>query len=447
MLNAFQQFIEKNNLCSKNDKLLVALSGGLDSVVLLSLFHKAGYNIGIAHCNFKLRGEESDADENFVRSLASELDIELFVKSCNAAEYAEKNKLTIQEAARDLRYAWFEELSSAASFDRIAIAQHADDQIETFFINLFRGSGTFGLKGMPLKRGKIIRPLLFANRTEIEEFANRNKLEFRKDSSNASDKYLRNKIRHHLIPEVENTSPQANLSILKSLHYLQEDAIVLNQLLEEKREGLFIPKGENLVIAIDELSKYKPLDVWLYYLLKGFGFMRETTNNLALTLQNDETISSGKIFHSATHQLLIDRKHLILQKKNLEEINTEFLIQETVRELKFPIRLKLNIEEHVYNYSFEDKATMAYFDFDKLQFPLTVRKWRQGDRFIPFGMKGSKLLSDYFIDNKIDRFTKENTWLLLSGKTIIWIIGHRASEDFRVQKDCSRIMKLWVEMG
>ncbi|RLD55874.1 MAG: tRNA lysidine(34) synthetase TilS, partial [Bacteroidetes bacterium] len=154
MLNAFQQFIEKNNLCSKNDKLLVALSGGLDSVVLLSLFHKAGYNIGIAHCNFKLRGEESDADENFVRSLASELDIELFVKSCNAAEYAEKNKLTIQEAARDLRYAWFEELSSAASFDRIAVAQHADDQIETFFINLFRGSGIFGLKGMPLKRGK-----------------------------------------------------------------------------------------------------------------------------------------------------------------------------------------------------------------------------------------------------------------------------------------------------
>lgn len=445
MLNAFQQFIKKNNHCTKNDKVLVALSGGLDSIVLLNLFLKSDYKqIGIAHCNFQLRGEESDADENFIRSLASELDIELFVKSCNADAYAEKNKLTIQEAARDLRYAWFEEISSATSFDRIAIAHHADDQIETFFINLFRSSGIAGLKGMPQKRGKIIRPLLFASRTEIEEFANKNKLEFREDSSNASDKYLRNRIRHHLIPEMQSASPQANSSILKSLHYLQEDARVLNQLLEEKREGLVVPKGENFVMLIDELSKYKPLDVWLYYLLKGFGFMREITNDLALTLQNDETISSGKIFHSATHQLLIDRKHLILRKKNLEEIHTEFLIQETDRELKFPIHLKVNIEEHINNYTFEEKASMAYFDFDKLQFPLTVRRWKQGDRFIQFGMKGSKLLSDYFIDNKIDRFTKGDTWLLLSGKTIIWIVGHRASEDFRVGKDCSRIMKVWI---
>ena len=445
MQQAFQKFIEANKLCSKTDKVLVALSGGLDSIVLLMLFLQSGYdNIGIAHCNFKLRGEESDMDENFVRSLALELNLELFVKSCNAAKYAKENKLSIQEAARNLRYAWFEEVSSAASFDRIAVAQHADDQIETFFINLFRGSGTFGLKGIPLKRGKIIRPLLFAGRAEIENFAKENKLKFREDSSNVSDKYLRNKIRHHLIPEMENTSPQANLSILKSLYYLQEDAMLLNQLLQEKRENLFIPKGENLVMAIDDLNKYKPIDVWLYYLLKGFGFTRETTNGLAFTLQNDDTISSGKIFHSATHQLLIDRQHLILKKKNLEEINTEFLIQRTDRELRFPIRLKLNIEEYVNNYNFEYKASIVYFDFDKLQFPLTIRKWKQGDRFIPFGMKGSKLLSDYFIDNKIDRFTKENTWLLLSGETIIWIIGHRASDTFRIGEGCSSIMKIWV---
>ena len=444
MLDAFQQFIEKNKLCSKSDKILITLSGGLDSVVLLALFQESDYDISIAHCNFKLRGEESDADEDFVRSLASERHVEIFVKSCDAAKYAEENKLTIQEAARDLRYAWFEEVSAKKSFNKIAVAHHADDQIETLFINLFRGSGTAGLKGMPLERGKIIRPLLFASRADIEKFASENKLKFREDSSNTSDKYLRNKIRHQLIPVMEKVSPQAKKSIAKSLDFLQEDALILHQLIDKKKDKLLIEEGINTTISINDLMELQPLDVWLFYLLKDFNFLRKTTNDLAFILQNDDANSSGKIFHSETHQLLIDREYLILQKKKSEVKKTEFFIQKTDFKLILPVNLQLNIEEYVDDYSFEDNPTIAYFDADKLQFPLTIRKWKQGDRFIPFGMNGSKLLSDYFIDKKIDRFTKEHIWLLLSGNTIIWIIGHRASDTFRVEKECSRIMKIWV---
>ena len=445
MLDAFQNFIEKNNLCSKNQKILVALSGGLDSVVLVSLFLKAGYKIGIAHCNFKLRGKESDMDEDFVRLLASELDVELFVKTCDAAQYSTNNKLTIQEAARDLRYAWFEEISSKASFDRIAVGQHADDQIETFFINLFRGSGSTGLKGMPIKRGKIIRPLLFANREEIEKFASENNLKFREDASNASDKYLRNRIRHQLLPVLEKVSPQAKTSIASSLQYLQEDTLLLQQLIDEKKEALFSSKEKNSIISISELKKLKPLEVWVYYLLKAFGFSRETTNDLATVLQNEDNTSSGKIFHSENFQLLIDREHLILQQKNKKKENATYLIKETDDEIKRPIHLRLSSDKFNRNYHFQADPSIAWFDTDKLQFPLTIRKWKQGDRFVPFGMKGNKLISDYFIDNKIDRFTKENTWLLLSGDEIIWIIGHRASEKFRVGKACKRILKVWTE--
>ncbi len=425
---------------------MIALSGGLDSVVLLMLFLQSGYkNIAIAHCNFQLRGEESDADEDFVRLLAAELNIELFANSCDAAKYADENKITIQEAARDLRYAWFEEVS-AASFNKIAIAHNADDQIETFFINLFRGSGTAGLKGMPLKRGKIIRPLLFASRKEIEIFASENKLKYREDSSNASDKYLRNKIRHHLSPIIEKISPQANKSITSSLQYLQEDAMLLKQLINDKKEILFEHKGVNVIISMQALKKLNPLDVWLYYLLKDYGFSRKTTNDLTFVLQNTQISSCGKTFLSETHILLIDRNELILQQVVQETSKAEFLIQEGETEIKIPLHLQISLEENYSDFVFKSNPSTAYFNADKLQFPLTIRKWKQGDRFIPFGMKGSKLLSDYFIDNKIDRFTKDNIWLLLSGGEIIWIIGHRTSDTFRVGVGCKRVLKVSNEV-
>ncbi len=426
---------------------MIALSGGLDSVVLLMLFLQSGYkNIAIAHCNFQLRGEESDADEDFVRSLASELNIELFANSCDAAKYADDNKLTIQESARELRYSFFEEIALRESFDKIAIAHNADDQIETFFINLFRGSGTAGLKGMPLKRGKIIRPLLFASRQEIEIFASENKLKYREDSSNASDKYLRNKIRHHLSPIIEKISPQAKKSITSSLQYLQEDAMLLKQLINDKKEILFEHKGVNVIISMQALKKLNPLDVWLYYLLKDYGFSRKTTNDLTFVLQNTQISSCGKTFLSETHILLIDRNELILQQVVQETSKAEFLIQEGETEIKIPLHLQISLEENYSDFVFKSNPSTAYFNANRLKFPLTIRKWKQGDRFIPFGMKGSKLLSDYFIDNKIDRFTKDNIWLLLSGGEIIWIIGHRTSENFRVGVGCKRVLKVLNEV-
>ncbi|MCF6341488.1 MAG: tRNA lysidine(34) synthetase TilS [Bacteroidales bacterium] len=444
MLKAFQGFIAKNKLCSTRDKILLALSGGADSVVLLTLLLESGYIPGIAHCNFKLRGAESDADEDFVRSIALKLKLELFVKVCDAAQYAEEKKLSVQEAARNLRYAWFEEVSSRESFGHIAIAHHLDDQVETFFINLFRGSGVEGLKGMPLKRGKIIRPLLFATRREIEQFATINGLKFRADSSNTSDKYLRNSIRNNLLPVMKKISPQAETPIARSLQYLQEDALLFQQLLKEKRATLLTRKGENIHLPLSGVKNHRPTEAWLFYLLKDFHFSRETTDGLYRLLQNDETTHSGKVFYSATHQLLIDRKQLIIRKRNPESPPKYFSIREHDHEIKTPLHLRFSFEKNKENYPFDTNPSLAYFNVDRLAFPLKLRRWKQGDRFAPFGMKGSKLVSDYFIDKKLDRFTKENTWLLLSGEEIIWVFGPRSSERFRVGKGCSGLLKVQV---
>jgi len=284
--------------------------------------------------------------------------------------------------------------------------------------------------------------LLFASREELEAFATENKLKFREDSSNASGKYLRNRIRHQLFPQVEKVSPQAKQSMLKSIGFLQEDALLLQQLLDEKKESLLLAKGTKTTISLTQLAQLNPLDVWLFYLLKDFNFQRKTTNDLALVLQNNQANACGKIFQSETHSLLIDRDDLILQQTKAETQQIEFLIRKDQREVKIPVHLHLGIETNNDHFIFENSPSIAYFNADKLQFPLHIRKWKKGDRFVPFGMKGSKLVSDFFIDSKMDRFTKENTWLLLSADIIIWIVGYRSSGEFRVGKNCTRILKV-----
>lgn len=442
MYEAFLKFISKNQLYLKRDKVLLAVSGGIDSVVMCALFHKSGFDFGIAHCNFQLRGEESDTDEDFVRQLAKELNVSVFVKAFDTQKYATENKLSIQVAARDLRYAWFEEIAKKEAFDYIAIAQHSDDQVETFFINLFRGSGAVGLKGMPLKRGKIIRPLLFASRNEIEQYAKENGLSFREDSSNTSDKYLRNNIRNKLIPKLEEVSPGAKISISKSMHFLQEDAILLQQLLTDKRSQLFINRKESIYIPLDELKKLSPLDSWLFYLLKDFNFNRQSTNALAALLQNEEITSSGKAFYSDRFQLLVDREFIIIQEAQPESNESIYSIHKTDHKVKTPVPLEIVTEENRSDYLFDSNPAIVYFDADKLKFPLIIRKWKQGDRFIPFGMKGSKLVSDFFIDKKLDRFAKDNCWLLLSCDQIIWIIGLRSSAVYSVNKSSKKVLKI-----
>jgi len=442
MLKEFQHFIHENQLCEVSEKILVAVSGGIDSVVMLNLFHRAGYQVAIAHCNFNLRGEESDQDEQFVKELAHRYQVRIFSKTCDASVYADKHNCTIQEAARVLRYEWFDKLCEEKKFNKIAVAQHADDQVETFFINLLRGSGVKGLKGMPVKREKVIRPMLFAERNEIEKYAKKRNLAFREDSSNLSDKYLRNRLRHHVLPELEKIDQDYRQPILKSLQFLQEDNMLIQQMIDEKRMVLFEANQESVQISIEKLIAQKHWQILVYYLLKDFGFNRELTNSVCEAIQSRST---GKLFYSENHQLLLDREFLILEKKQVEKSNEIYYIQSAGEDLKTPFRLRSTIIGSPPDLKIEKEPIFAYFDLDKISFPLVIRKWQKGDRFTPFGMKGSKLVSDYLVDEKIDRFEKEKVYILESGGKIIWLIGYRVSDDFKITLRTKQVLQLKVK--
>ncbi len=441
MIEAFQQFILKKNLCNPTNKILVAVSGGVDSVVLLDLFVRSGYSVAVAHCNFKLRGEESDNDEHFVELLAKKYQLDFYTKSFDTEKFATDNKCSIQEAARSLRYKWFDELCKKQSFDRVAVGQHLDDQMETFFINLFRAAGVTGLKGMPVKRDDIIRPMLFTRRNEIEKYAKQFRLQFREDSSNYSDKYLRNQIRYKILPEIKKVKEGAEDAFIKSLENLYEDDLMLNQLIDEKHSKLFRQTENGWEINMIKLKEYQPLNTWLFYLLKDFGFSRDHTNQIAKSLNKEH---SGKIFNSPSHQLLIDRENMLIQEKH-EEVEKEYFIHANDKEIEAPIKMKINKQLFDASVRFKKDLSTAYFDIDKLTFPLKIRRWKQGDRFIPFGMTGSKLVSDYLIDNKISRFDKEKVWLLLSGQKVIWVIGRRTTDCFKIASKTKEVIDFHLE--
>ena len=437
MIEEFNHFIGENNLCNQNDKILMAVSGGLDSIVMLDLFHVSEFNIAVAHCNFKLRGEESDEDEKFVKLLAEEKNIDAFFKSFETKRFAENNKLSTQEAARILRYNFFESLCKEHGFSKIAVAHHKDDQKETFFINLFRGAGLKGLKGIPLKRDKIIRPLLFASRKEIENYAKSKNLGFRSDSSNDSDKYLRNQIRHHLLPVIEDLKPNFQKRFESSLHLLKEDNAVLTELLDEKRKKLISDEGTLQKIAIASVKDASaPM---FFYLLSKFDFNRNVTDSIFRNLNSGEI---GKVFISSTHRLLVDRDFLLIEKRTAKQNSKTYMIKKKDAEITEPLHLNFRIKPKNSTFIIEKEKSVAYFDIDKLNFPLTLRKWEQGDRFTPFGMKGKKLVSDFLIDEKVDIFAKEKVWILLSGEEIIWIVGFRSSNKFKISPATNQVFEV-----
>lgn len=429
MLQEFSEFIRQENLCQKDDRILLAVSGGMDSMVMADLFIRKGFEIQIAHCNFQLRGQEADADERLVRDFAESYKLPFFFRRFETASYAAEKGISIQMAARELRYAWFDELLKANELNYVATAHHLDDSIETFLINLLRGSGISGLTGIRSKKNNLIRPLLFANRKQIEAYQKKEKIPFREDQSNKSLKYFRNQIRHKLLPEMENIDPNYRNAVLTSLKNLYDadkvytNAIkgLLEEIVREDEEG-------KIYIPIDALLSMQPLNTILFELIRPYGFSLTDIDNILNSLDD----IPGKQFYSATHSLLSDREFLIIRANEKGDKHKTFFIHENTTNTREPIRLRIekqNIDAH---FEIPRDASIACLDLEKLDFPLEIGKWKKGDAFQPLGMRGRKKLSDFFVDEKFSRIAKEETWVLRSRGEIVWIIGHRIDERYKV---------------
>lgn len=440
MLSEFITFVKKENLVRKTDRILLAISGGLDSTVMADLFHRAGFSFDIAHANFHLRGDESHRDELFVKNLAEKYRVKVFIKHFETASFARKNKISIQVAARQLRYEWFDDLMSEHEYDRVAAAHHLDDQVETFLINLTRGTGIAGLHGIHPKQGRIIRPMLFTGRKEIEVYALKHKLDFVEDSSNFSLKYTRNRIRHKVIPQLERINPAFGEDLTRTIDYIRDAEAIFRQAVESKRKEIFTEKDGQTLIPVEAFFRLKPFGTWAYELLSPFGF----NHSNVLDIAGLEDSIPGKEVHSATHRIIKNRDTLIIAPVEKTGLEKTFLVTSddlAHGSVKFPVHLGFEILNKI-PAEFADPAITAYIDMNRLNLPLLIRKWNRGDFFYPMGMSKRKKLSDFFIDLKFSKFDKENQWLLCSGNDIVWIIGHRIDDRYKVTKDLKSVLNI-----
>lgn len=434
MITDFQEFVLKHRLLKPGDKILLALSGGIDSIVLFHLLMAAGYKVGIAHCNFGLRGKESDEDEAFVRNIAENHSVPYFIESFNTPEYARARKLSIQMAARELRYEWLEQIRDDCDYRYIAIAHNLDDNIETLLMNITRGTGIRGLAGIPVKSGSLVRPLLFAKREEITEFARSNGISFREDSSNSSDKYRRNFIRHKIIPLFSELNP----SFIESAGQLIENmnqvkTMYLNEIEKIEKEVTQVFPFETR-INIDALKNKTSAGFFLHEFLSVVGF----SSGIIGQIQKSFDAEPGKVFYSPTHRLLKDRNYLILTSRD-SGVETKYYIDEDVPELFQPLSIDFELIDRPADFKIPRDNSMACLDFHQLHFPLVLRKWQKGDYFHPIGMEGLKKLSDFFIDHKLSLVEKENTWILASGNKIVWVVGYRIDDRFKITPKTTKI--------
>jgi len=423
MLKTFQSFIYSNFSFLENSKLLVAVSGGLDSMVLVYLCQKLDLNFSLAHCNYKLREIESNYDEDFIKSYAKTNSIELFTTSFDTNSYASLTKQSIQMAARKLRYEWFELLQEQHGFDFVLTAHHADDNLETFLINLSRGTGLEGLTGIPAINGSIIRPLLEFTRTEILDFATAKNLKWREDSSNKKVLYLRNNIRHSIIPLLKNINPSFMDSFNKSQKYLIESQSVLKDYILEIEDRVIASVAEDQIsYDINKILTLNNPKAYMYLLLKPYGF---TDWNEIISLLQAQT---GKQIYSPSHRLIKNRNNLILCKINAQ-LKVNISIQNSDSLIKIP-SYGINLHMDITNFLPVKSPESVILDVKTLNFPLTVRNWNEGDYFYPIGMKGKKKLSKFFKDNKLSIVDKENTLILCSNDQVVWVLGMRADNRF-----------------
>jgi tRNA(Ile)-lysidine synthase len=434
MFSKFKNHISTNFPFLQKAKILVAVSGGLDSIVLLHLLSKLKLSIAVAHCNFQLRGAESDTDEDFLKSHSKTQSIHGFFQKFDTKQFAEDEKLSIQMAARKLRYNWFYELLENEKYDFIATAHHLDDQVETFLINFSRGTGLEGLTGIPSQNDKIIRPLLPFSREEIENYAVENAITWREDASNASDKYLRNKIRHQIVPIFKELNPSFLNSFEQTIKNLQQSQSLAEDATRIVYRKVVQDVANQKRINLTELRQLPNYQSYLYQWLSPLGFSSWTD------LYDLVNAQSGKQIFSEYFRIVKDRELLLVEPK-VEQKVEEYWISETETELKFPLNLRFT---EVDSFS-ETNSNAIFVDVDTLKFPLLLRKWQKGDYFYPFGMNGTKKLSKFFKDEKFSLIEKENQWLLCADDQIIWIIGKRMDNRFKISENTQTIIKIELQ--
>lgn len=439
MLNPFLQFVIKNKLFQPKDAILLAVSGGMDSVVMAELFHRAGFRFAIAHCNFRLRGKESDGDELFVKELAKKYSVKFFSARFQTEREAVTKKISIQMAARDLRYEWFKSIAAEKGYKYVATAHHLNDSIETVFINMLRGTGIEGITGIEAKNKSVIRPLLFASREEIEKFAKANKINYREDSSNQSDDYLRNKIRHHVIPVFKSLNPKFEESMAANLSHFAFAAKLFGIEIKSIGSKLLTKEKNIFSISLKALKAMEDAEQVLFELMRPFGF---NAVQCAEMLQEGASTASGKVFLSGNYRLVRDRNKLLIEKasvKNHQEIKISKK-HKTISTPFFDLHTSLVARKEALRIPSDNSK--QWIDADKLTFPLLLRKWKTGDYFFPLGMRHRKKLSDFLIDNKVSLPEKENIHVLTSGNEIVCILGHRIDDRFKITDTTKNIYKV-----
>jgi tRNA(Ile)-lysidine synthase len=421
----------------KGDRILVALSGGADSMTLLHVLKELGYNCQAAHCNFHLRGKESDSDERFVFDFCLDNNIPLHVRHFTTRHEAKRLGVSIEMAARELRYSWFWELVKKENFKWLTTAHHGDDMIETFFLNLARGSGLRGLKGMNVCIGQLIRPLLMLQRKDIESYCLEKGITFRTDSSNNDTAFQRNNIRHNLIPVMNALNPSFFNTMMQNFHNLDEVWQVFEKEVQQVKKNAVAEEGDQMLIPIKLIKDHPQRTTMLFEILRPYGFNTQTVNEIIESLEE----IPGKQFYSHSHRLVRDRFNLVLVPKD-EYDDGLISIQSGVAEIREPLHLKIRYFSAEKDFKFSRDPGCIHLDAGLVDFPLHLRHWKKGDQFRPLGMEQFKKLSDFFVDEKLSLVEKEKTWLLLSGPDIVWVVGHRIDDRFKVTGRTREILEV-----
>jgi tRNA(Ile)-lysidine synthase len=442
LLLQFEAFIKQTRMFEKSDHLLLAVSGGVDSSVLCELCSKSGYEFTIAQCNFQLRGKESERDEEFVRSLGKKYSVEVLVKKFDTEKYATEKKVSIQVAARELRYAWFHEILDSKKLKCIVTAHHLDDNIETLLMNFFKGTGISGLRGMLPQTGRLARPLLFARKEELLQFAKESQLDWVEDSSNQSDKYSRNYLRHQLIRVIEKLYPSVIENLGNNIERFRELEKFHNEAVQLQLKKLVEVKGEEVQIPILKLKKMASVKTIIYELISLYGFAPAAVEEVVHLLESE----TGKYVLSSSHRILKNRNWLIISPRNPEK-QEQVVVEKGEGSIRFQNGELILKKKAASNTELVANNGKALIDEEKINFPLLLRKWRPGDYFYPLGMTKKKKLARFFIDQKLSLAQKEKTWVIEMNKKIVWVVGLRIDDRFKVTNQTKKVLEITFDQN